>query len=380
MRTPDNTVVTFDEAAARRVERKDWVACGEAFLDCRIPGSTGKVNYALVGMGVAQNAEQVINIQGKHGFDLGAASMPRGVVNNLHLHFSAEVFMCWRGEWAVRWGNDGKDGEIILREGDVVSIPTWIFRGFTNIGPDDSFIFTALGQDNSGGILWAPSVIEAAAHTGLHLTRENTLFDSLPTGGQVPAGVQLIEPMRQDELAALRRYTPEQMLRRLVRPAELQWSNRATLDCLLAGGGAELAPVAGWGMSQDRNHAPPVTNPHGLSIEWLRAAPGAGMLRHRMECSQVLIVKDGDWELVLNESASEIRLPLRPWEVMSVPAHAWRSLRNTGSTPGLVVVMNGGDARKWIDWHPSVVRAALEHDLRLDASGYVAPAHLLPLT
>ena len=79
MRTPDNTVVTFDEATARRVERKDWVACGEAFLDCRIPGSTGKINYALVGMGVAQNAEQVINIQGKHGFDLGAASMPREI-------------------------------------------------------------------------------------------------------------------------------------------------------------------------------------------------------------------------------------------------------------------------------------------------------------
>ena len=380
MSLQNDTVVSENAARERHVQRKEWVACGEAFLDCRIPGSTGKINYALVGMGVAQNSEQVINIQGKHGFDLGAASMPHGVVNNLHLHFSAEVFMCFRGEWAVRWGNDGRDGEITIREGDIVSVPTWIFRGFTNIGPDDSFIFTALGQDNSGGIIWAPSVIDAAARTGLHLTRENLLFDSVPTGGRIPDDVQLIAPKSADEMAGLRHYTPEQMARRLVRPDDLQWSAKALLDCRLPGGGAELAPVTGYGMTQDRDHEPPVANPHSLSIEWLRASPGCGMLRHRLACSQVLIVKDGDWELVLNDSGSEVRLALAPWEVMSVPVNAWRSLRNVGTTPGRIVVMNGGDARKMIDWHPAVVQAALAQDLRLDASGYLAAAHLLPIT
>ena len=380
MPSPENTIVQRHEAHARHVEPKDWVACAEAFLDCRIPGSERKVNYALVGMGVAQNASQVINIQGKHGFDLGVAYMPRGVVNNLHLHFSAEVFMCFRGEWAVRWGNDGQDGEITIREGDIVSIPTWIFRGFTNIGLDDSVIFTALGQDNSGGILWAPSVIDAAARTGLHLTRENLLFDSVPTGGAIPPETELIAPMTADEMARLRRYTTEQMARRLVRPQDLQWSDTALLDSRLPGGGAALAPVVGYGMTQDRNHESPLSNPHSLSIEWLRAEPGAGMLRHRLIGSQVLIVKSGDWELVLNEGDSEVCLQLAPWAVMSVPLHAWRSLRNVGATPGLIVVMLGGDARKMIDWHPEVVQAALQQDVRLDASGYVAPAHLLPVT
>lgn len=169
----------------RVVRPQDWVACREAFLDCRIPGSQGKINYALVGMGVAQSAQQVVHIQGRHGFDLGVASMPHGVVNNLHLHFTAEVFMCFRGEWTVRWGVDGADGELTMREGDIVSVPTWIFRGFTNTGADDGLIFTALGQDNSGGIIWAPSVMRAAAATGLHLTRQNQLLDSVPTNGVV---------------------------------------------------------------------------------------------------------------------------------------------------------------------------------------------------
>ena len=67
--------------------------------------------------------------------------------------------MVFKGEWLFRWGEDGKDGEFVGRAGDVVSIPTWIFRGFTNIGADDSWIFTALGRDESGGVIWDPKIL-----------------------------------------------------------------------------------------------------------------------------------------------------------------------------------------------------------------------------
>lgn len=382
MRTaaPSESDASASPMHQRHVRPDQWVACGEAFLDCRIPGSQGKINYALVGMGVAQNERQVVHIQGRHGFDLGAASMPHGVVNNLHLHFTAEVFMCFRGQWSVRWGVDGRDGELTMREGDVVSVPTWIFRGFTNTGADDSFIFTALGEDRSGGIIWAPSVMQAAAATGLHLTRQNQLFDSVPTGGAIPDTVELQPPMGADDLARLRRYSPEQMRRRHVQPGDLQWSARALLDFALPGGGAELAPVAGWGMTQDRDHVPPVGEPHALSLEWLRAAPDRGMSQHRLDCSQVLIVKEGQWELQVDDGACASTVQLGPWDVVSVPAQAWRHLRNIGSTTGLMVVLNGGDARKRPRWHPDVADAAQGRGWGLDASGYVAPSHLLPTT
>jgi len=362
----------------RIVRPQQWVACREAFLDCRIPGSQGKINYALVGMGVAQNEEQVVHIRGRHGFDLGVAAMPHGVVNNLHLHFTAEVFMCFRGAWTVRWGVDGRDGELTMHEGDVVSVPTWIFRGFTNSGPDDGLIFTALGQDNSGGIIWAPSVMQAAAATGLHLTRQNQLFDAVPTGGAIAADVALMPPMPAEALAQLRRYSPQQMRQRHVLPSDLQWSSRALLDFCLPGGAAELAPVAGWGMTQDRAHEPPVGNPHGLSLEWLRAAPGRGVLPHRLDGSEVLVVKDGDWELEVDDGAHRTTLRLGPRDVASVPALAWRSMRNRGTVDGLLMVMLGGDGRKWPQWHPDVRAGALAQGWCLDASGYIAPACLLP--
>ena len=47
----------------------------------------------------------------------------------------------------------------------MISVPTWIFRGFTNEGPDDGILLTVLGQDVTGGIIWGPSVLKEAEST-----------------------------------------------------------------------------------------------------------------------------------------------------------------------------------------------------------------------
>ena len=54
-----------------------------------LPGSHLKQNYSLIGPGVTQSSEQIVNIHEPHGFNIGAAAMPKGVTNNLHLHFTA---------------------------------------------------------------------------------------------------------------------------------------------------------------------------------------------------------------------------------------------------------------------------------------------------
>ena len=64
---------------------------------------------------------------------------------------------------AVPLGRDARMAEIIGRAGDVISIPTWIFRGFTNVGPEYGWIFTALGRDESGGVIWHPTILRGAA-------------------------------------------------------------------------------------------------------------------------------------------------------------------------------------------------------------------------
>jgi len=40
---------------------------------------------------------------------------------------------------------------VTLEEGDIINIPTGIFRGFENIGTDYGMIMAVLGGDDAGG-------------------------------------------------------------------------------------------------------------------------------------------------------------------------------------------------------------------------------------
>ncbi|MBK0868944.1 cupin domain-containing protein [Saccharopolyspora sp. HNM0986] len=368
--------VSEAESARRTIRRSDFVSCDQAFIDCRTPGSQRKENYAMIGPGVSQNSKQVINLREPHGYNIGAAAMPQGVTNNLHLHFTAEVFLCFRGEYLLRWGADGDEGELVLREGDIASIPTWIFRGFTNIGPDDGWLFTSLGHDETGGIIWGPTVLRDAAGHGLHLTEDGRLIDTV-AGDEPPDDVELVRPMAESDIARLRSFSAEKMRRRVVTQDDLEWCSRPFLDSVVTGGGAELALVVGFGMTEDLDQEPRIYNPHGHNIAWLRAEPGAGMLGHRIEQTQVLMVKEGRWEVTLNDH-EPVAVQLGEWDMLSVPPGAWRSIRNTGDDTGKLVVINSGDGRVRLDWDEEVVKAAADAGYSIDHNGYVAPYALVP--
>lgn len=376
MDMPPDVQLDSAELARRTVRRSDFVSCNQAFIDCRTPGSDRKENYAMIGRGVSQSADQVINLEVPHGFNIGAAAMPHNVVNNLHLHFTAEVFLCYRGEYLLRWGVDGEEGELLLREGDIASVPTWIFRGFTNTGPDDGWLFTVLGMDDTGGIIWGPSVLREAEGHGLHLSADNELIDTV-ADGPLPEDVELIAPISEHHTSSLRQYTPDEMRRRIAAYDDLVWSDHALLDHGLPGGGAELALVIGFGMTEDRDQEPVVFNPHGHNLAWLRARPGHGVLRHRTDTDQVLMVKDGTWEVTLNdERPLTVRLGHR--DLLSVPAGSWRSLRNVSGEDATLVVVNQGDGRVRLEWDEEVVKAAADAGVGHDHNGYLAPYDLIP--
>lgn len=370
---PVDVVVTPEELTYRTILRKDLKADRAAFLDTRIPGSEAKINYPLIGPGVSENADQVIPVTEPHGFNLGGAVMPAGVVNNLHLHFTAEVFMCFAGEWQFRWGVEGADGEARVGDGDVISIPTWIFRGFTSL-TDDAWLYTALGRDHSGGLIWAPSVIEKAGRYGMHLGKDNKLIETEP--GEYP-DVELTQPLTEQQLRELRTVSTAQMRERLATPADLVWSDAPFLDSALPSGGAQLALVIGFGMTEDRFQRPRLADPHGLSLAWLRADLGRGVSRHRTDKAQVLLVKTGRLRVTLNDYTAPVSVDLGPYDTLSVPKGAWRTYESVGSEPAQAVVLTEGDDRVYLDWAPEVVADAAAKDVVLDPNGYLAPASLL---
>jgi mannose-6-phosphate isomerase-like protein (cupin superfamily) len=371
--TTADVVVTREELEYRTILRRDLKADRAAFLDTKIPGSEKKINYPLIGPGVSENADQVIPVTEPHGFNLGAAVMPAGVVNNLHLHFTAEVFMCLAGEWQFRWGVDGTDGEALVQDGDVISIPTWIFRGFTS-KTDDAWLYTALGRDQSGGLIWAPSVIEKAAATGMFLSADNRLIETAP--GERPEGVELVRPLNAEQLSTLQHVSVDQMRERLAKPSDLVWNDEPWLDSRLPGGGAELALVIGYGLTENRFQRPRLTEPHGFSLAWLRADPGAGVGRHRLAEAQVLIVKQGRLRVTLND-ADPVSVEIGAYDTLSVPKGAWRAFESVGEEPAQAVLLTEGDGRVYLDWAPEIVAAARDKDVALDPNGYLAPASML---
>jgi len=363
----------------RTIRRGEFVSCTQAFIDCWMPGSETKENYSMIGPGVTQNPDQVVNLREPHGFNIGAAAMPHGVTNNLHLHFTAEVFLNFNGDWRLRWGNGGTDGEHVSHRGDIVSIPTWVFRGFTNEGPDDGWLFTVLGGDDTGGIIWDPAIIRSAGEQGLYLTRDSVLIDT-STGSAAPTPDQRIAPMSDADLAGLERWPVEKMAERVIGLDSVGWSEHAFLCSTLPGGGAHYGPVIGPGMSEDRRQQAPITNPHQFCVGWLRATEGDGLLEHTLDVSSVVIVYQGQMRVVIDDEDQTPDGPLEAYDMVSIPPASRRRLQAVGREPLLAVVVTAGDGRARPAWSPEVTAAASDRGWVLDRDGYIAPSSVVGLS
>ena len=123
------------------------------FVEGRLEGHKERKNYSIVGPGVAEDSEQSVKISKAHGYNLGAVSANPKNGSGLHSHTTAEVFLIYSGKWRFYWGANGKN-EIILGKGDIISMPTNMFRGFENAGDEEGLIFVVLGNDDPGIITW----------------------------------------------------------------------------------------------------------------------------------------------------------------------------------------------------------------------------------
>jgi len=357
----------------RIIEPNDFIADTEAFVDVRIERSKGKASYSFIGPGVSQNAAQKINLTVPHGFNVGGASMPHGVVNNPHMHYTAEVFVCTRGSFDMTFGQH-EEQSLSLAPGDVFAAPPWIFRGFRNTGPDDGWLFVVLGGDDTGGIIWSPDVLVEAAETGLHLAADNSLIDS--AAGDDPS--HAITPVAAHDLAALDSYTDAELEAHAARAITRDWSDRALLSSVLPGHHSALAPALGHGMSEHRMHRPPLMTAQGFSIEWLRVEPGCSTGLHRTGQPQVLLLTEGQWQITTNADSDQLDAKPATGSVVSVPPHVWRDFTNVGTSAALMCVVNGTDAPNPIEWSPEIVNAARQAGWVHDAAGKVAPLALVP--
>jgi quercetin dioxygenase-like cupin family protein len=284
--------------APQIVRYGELIPCRTAFIDAHTPGSDRKENFTIIGGGVSEAADQHVHIRETPGFNIGAAGQPPRCRNSLHSHRTAEVFFVLSGRWRFFWGRWGTAGEVVLEAGDIINIPTGIFRGFENIGLDYGMIMAVLGGDDAGGgVIWAPQVIEEARAHGLVLGANGRLYDT-KKGAVLPEGLAPMPLLTDAELAGFPEPTPAAVVPHFV---ARYWD-------LVALARHEPATVIGAaGVLRDRP---------GFEVGFVTNA-SASAEPHSHDRPSVLMPVRGHWRLTW-DGGSET---LAPGDTCLVPAH-----------------------------------------------------------
>ena len=283
---------TAGDMKQRLVRYAELRPCYNAFIDTRTPGSEAKENFTIIGPGVSENPEQHVHISEPHGYNIGGARQPPNCVNSQHSHKTAEVFVVHSGKWRFDFGEEGDDAQVVVKEGDVVSLPTNTFRGFTNVGEGSGFLWAVLGKDDPGRVTWAPKVFEMAREYGLILLESGSLVDA-HKGERVPEGARPMAPPSAQELQALRTVSQSEAENYVWRTD----ANDGNCKTKLIGNGAYFD----WS--------------HGFIMDRLRLRDGESTQETAGQASKVLFVHEG--EASFHWPGGE--LPLGKGDTLSVP-------------------------------------------------------------
>lgn len=142
------------------------------FIDSILPGHQ-RMNYALIGDTASEDEAFEPVITAPHGFQIGMVKAKPGNGPAYHTHDYIEAFMPLTGRWRYYWGSsaDQIDGETIIEQWDLISLPPKLWRGFENISDDDAWLLGILEEHKvfaSKDPYWAPQVEEEAKEHGFH--------------------------------------------------------------------------------------------------------------------------------------------------------------------------------------------------------------------
>jgi mannose-6-phosphate isomerase-like protein (cupin superfamily) len=319
----------------RLVRYQDLKPCLTAFIDTRSPGSDKKENFTIIGPGVAENPDQHVHIGLAHGFNIGGARQPPGCLNSQHSHLTNEVFVVHSGTWAFRSGVTAEDGEVVLHEGDVISLPPDVFRGFENVGEQPGYLYAILGEDDPGRVLWAPQVFDLAEDFGLSLMEDGSLVDTA-AGESLPEGVRLMPRASAAQVEAHRIVSTEQLSTIVISRGDFHWSSQSVLGSF---DGVLETPLLGPANPPEQLEEGALSHRHGFVLRALQIESGAKIPTHSRAEEEVLFVQQGRLGIDVGSESLELGVG----DVFTTPIGAPRSFRSLGSEACIVYVTRRGD-------------------------------------
>ena len=291
----------------RLAKFEDLVPSTLPFVEGKLKGHKERKNYSIVGPGVAEDSKQFIKIAMPHTFNLGAVSaMPKNG-SGLHSHTTAEVFIIYSGKWRFYWGAEGKD-ETILSTGDIISMPTNMFRAFENAGDEEGLIFVVLGGDDPGIITWVPSVLEKAKKTGMALLNDNSLIDlSL---NEIPKGKSILEPISKEEIKKFDNYKLEQLEKFIYK------NNKNIKQVNKINDNVNLIQILG-NKFEDNKYPPLINQDTGFNLSILKSKKGK-ITNLKFKKPTILFSRTGKWEIMIDD----FLCVLNPKDTISIPINS----------------------------------------------------------
>ena len=258
----------------------------------------------------------------------------RQTVNSQHSHETAEVFIVHTGRWRFMTGEFGKDGQVDLGPGDVISIPTQVFRGFENIGSDIGFMFAVLGGDHPGRVTWAPYVFAAAAQHGLVLLDDGRLVDT--TRESVQPDATRMPITNGTDMARLRHLDNAALAACVLHSNEML----GTGGGLSRNAGVEECALIGPANAAEGMSAGKMAWQHGFHLRRLRLQANAVCAPHSRADEEVLLLHEG--ELTVSWRGGSVTL--HAGDTLTIPKALPRGFHNGGAAPVIAYVVRGGDA------------------------------------
>ena len=291
----------------RLAKFEDLIPSTLPFVEGKLEGHKERKNYSIVGPGVAEDSKQFIKIAMPHTFNLGAVSaMPKNG-SGLHSHTTAEVFIIFSGKWRFYWGAEGKD-ETILSTGDIISMPTNMFRAFENAGEEEGLIFVVLGGDDPGIITWVPSVLEKAMKTGMALLNDNSLIDlSL---NEIPKGKSILEPISKEEIKKFDNYKLEQLEKFIYK------NNKNIKQVNKINDNVNLIQILG-NKFEDNKYPPLINQDTGFNLSILKSKKGK-ITNLKFKKPTILFSRTGKWEIMIDDFLCF----LNPKDTISIPINS----------------------------------------------------------
>ena len=291
----------------RLAKFEDLVPSTLPFVEGKLEGHKERKNYSIVGPGVAEDSKQFVKIAMPHSFNLGAVSALPKNGSGLHSHTTAEVFIIYSGKWRFYWGAEGKD-ETILGAGDIISMPTNMFRGFENAGNKEGLIFVVLGGDDPGIITWVPSVLEKAKQTGMALLNDNSLIDL--SINDIPKNKSLLEPISSEEIKKFDNYKLNELEKYICKFSDrINYENKISENF-------SLIQVLG-DTFQDKKFNPVINHNTGFNLSILKAKKGK-LENLKFSKPTIMFSQKGSWQIKIDD----FLMKLNARDTISIPINS----------------------------------------------------------